>query len=278
MSDLLTFNATQPGVLECALDISLLFDTKKDLKSFDGKWEDFSFANEDYSSIFERKNQVLLYKSESLVPRRIDDRSPVLFIFGNPASKSVLSGMCFAFEGDLNEHRIWPALRKSNWLIFNSDKNQDEYNWSERNQKRKEEIFNLDYKSPYRLGITVFYTFPSPASHAKWSGVSGIRRLFGLKALRRIAHYEKKRLRHLLQKFMVNEKGTVLTFQKDAYEGLKGKNTPPYKIEDAKEGSLIGSIDINLSRSNLLIGCPPTRYAHSKNFQNILRNIHDLVE
>lgn len=63
----------------------------------------------------------LKYMTESFVSPKVDQRTPLLIMLGNPASHSVASGICFAYEGKNKEHRFWKALREFSILKFPSD-------------------------------------------------------------------------------------------------------------------------------------------------------------
>ena len=59
-----------------------------------------------------RERNLLKYKSEQLIPTKIDKRPPLLLVLGNPATHSVESGMFFSFEGNKKEHRFWSRILK----------------------------------------------------------------------------------------------------------------------------------------------------------------------
>ncbi len=269
----LTFNATGLGLQECCLDLSMVYQNKDEMKKFDARWERFFAVDREYQSVFARKNNLLIYKSETLIPTKTDDRPPVLLVFGNPASQSVFSEMCFAFEGDNHEHRIWSAFRKSGWLKFYSDNDPTASPWQLRNKKRKEDFFNLDYDSPFRLGITVYLSLPSPASELMWAGVSGVRKLFGQKVLRVIEIHEQVRLHALIRDFVGDQKGGVVAFQRDAYEALRSFDSPQYSLKSSQSAELSGVCKKECGSNMFLAGSPPTRYAHTHGFCRVLETI-----
>ena len=94
--------------------------------------------------------------------------------------------------------------------------------------------------------------------------------LFGIKALRKIALDKEKRIARILQTFMP-DKGCILAFQKNAYEGLRDAEAPVYSITQAREGRLTGSCKFN--SGICVIGCPPTRYLNSEWYQILLVKI-----
>ena len=182
--------------------------------------------------------------------------------------------MCFAFEGSNREHRFWIALRNTGILEFFSDSLTPSPLWHERNRIRKEEFFGLRYCSPFCIGIAVFFSMPSTASDPKWSGVAGLLRLFGQRALKAIAMEEEERIAGLLQQFMISG-GGIMAFQKDAYEGVRSPQSSPYSFDLAKNGKLCGEYKHD-TRIHL-VGTPPTRFLNSRRHQGALAVYKDYL-
>ena len=238
--------------LLCELDLKKLFSSPKERDKFDNKWNKFLDSYECNKDIFKRKGDSLKYQSEQLIPTEIDNRPPLLLILGNPASHSVKEGMFFSFEGDKKEHRFWKILRKSKALDLPIERN---LSVEEQNYRRKRYLLELKYETPFRVGLCVFLSTPSKAS-GKWSGVAGVQRLIGAKALKELEKEECQRVTECAKKFLT-PKGVVVTFQKNAWNGLKSERDIPYRQEDAKNGKLIGTLK---GMPNIPLLCaPPTR-------------------
>jgi hypothetical protein len=167
-------------------------------------------------------------------------------VFGNPASQSVEKGMFFFCEGNEQEHRFWKHIM-SPTKIFDPAFTAG-LSLKERNDLRKKYILNLNYVSKFRIGLCVFISFPNAAS-GPWSGIGGVRRLFGARAMKLLETY-------LARHFLTN-KGAVVTFQKNAWEGLRSEIDPRYSIDLAKKGRLNGNL--NGIQNIPLFGVPPTR-------------------
>jgi hypothetical protein len=74
--------------------------------------------------------------------------------------------------------------------------------------------------------------------------------------MKRLGDAEKDRILETSNNFL-NDKGVVLTFQKNAWEILRSDEDPAYEITLAKSGRLKGSLG---DRPGIkLIGLPPTR-------------------
>lgn len=267
-SGLLTFADIQPGIQEGRLDLDLIFSDKSNRRRFERKWSEFYASDSRHSDIFLREgNDILVFLTESLIPLKSDGRPSVLMLLGNPATHSVFSGMCFSFEGANREHRFWVALRESGFLEFYSDSSHPWLTRDEQNRIRKKELFSLEYHSPFRIGIAVYFSIPSAASSSPWSGVGGLQRLFGRKALCAIAAEEQRRIESIIRVF-IRSGGGVVAYQRDAYEGIRAPDAPSYQLDLAKRGELHGKYKFN-SRIHLL-GSPPTRILHTREARDVL--------
>jgi len=266
---ILSFKKAEYGIQECRLNTNNLFNSTQQKHRFNERWPKFFQSDETHKNIFHRDNSGHInYLSESFIPDQIDIRPPVLMVFGNPASHSIQHQMCFAYEKNYIEHRFWIALNKTGLLRFHSDETENIQSWETRNQNRKRELFSLEYDSPFRLGISMFYSMPSPGSKQPWTGVSGLEKLFGKKAMNRISEEENQRILGVIESFIMEGIGAILTFQKNAYEEMRSISSPEYKITSAKDGKLIGKYKFN--EKLYLIGLPPTRSFHTKETQKTL--------
>ncbi|MBW2643971.1 MAG: hypothetical protein JRC89_11550 [Deltaproteobacteria bacterium] len=157
-------------------------------------------------------------------------------------------------EKNKKEHRFWKGIFENSGVL---KLNQSENNASveELNRHRKNQLLNLDYESPFRIGLCVFISMPSGSS-GKWSGIAGVHKLIGAKAMRRLEAEESLRVIECAKNFLT-PKGVVVTFQKNAWNALRSNVKLKYKIDRAKEGQLKdrmkGLPDISL------LGVPPTR-------------------
>ncbi len=158
-------------------------------------------------------------------------------------------------------------MRETEYLKIYSDDKLSEYPLAMRNFIRKDEIYSLKYCSDFRIGMTVLYSMPSPASGKYWSGVGGIGKLFGKIQLLRIAKEEQKRVCAIIHGF-IKGKGAVIAFQKDAYEAIRSAGDPKYDIKLAKTGELLGNY--HCGPSILIAGSSPTRLSNSKLFHKAL--------
>jgi hypothetical protein len=237
-------------LLQCEIDLKSLY-SDNEIKGFWEKFQEFKKSHDSHNNIFQFAGQKLFYKSEQLIPIIYDSRPLLLMVFGNPASHSIKSGMFFSHEGDKREHRFWTQiLRDSGIGDLSADPNiKADYinNW------RKDQLLNLKYNSFFRIGLTVLLTFPSPSS-GKWSGVAGVKKLFGAKAFEKLMKKESERVKRLSHE-VVDKNGAVITFQKDAWFQLSDdKNVEKY-LARSKNSEMISTID----RKILIHGLPPTR-------------------
>ncbi len=240
--DLLEHKDVGKGKLEVTLDLAMLYGQDEERQKFENRYAQFSELKENAGIVKEKSEDHLVYYSEQIIPQKSDDRPSVLLVFGNPASHSVASGLFFAYQGKNKEqeHRLWVALRRSGILEFQAEHMGS--NNSERSELRKEALLKLTYSTPFRIGLVVYYSMPSPASEKSWGGVSGLQKLFGREALKDIRGAEKIYINQLIRTF-IKEEGAVVAFQKDAWNGIKARNDRCYSRADMLHGYLTGECD-----------------------------------
>lgn len=242
-----------PGIeLKCTIDLSKLFPDAENRRRFQNHYRNFCNSQPTICNIIQELKSSLTYQSEQLIPTKRDSRPPVLFVFGNPAIHSIKNGMFFSSEGkNGREHRFWKSILPKagvEGLNFNGEED-------ERNKQRLRALLDLNYKASIRIGLCVFISFPSAAS-GEYSGIQGVKKLFGSKAIAELLKHEKERVLSVIKKFVTND-GAVFTFQSDAWNGLKRAQNSVYKIKRAKSKQLAGEVD-GLPGIRLF-GLPPTR-------------------
>ena len=250
---ILTYKSPDPVRMDCAVNLNELLPTESERKSFDRKWRDFIASDDANKSIYQRKGNRLLYKSEQLIPSKKDPRPALLLVFGNPASHSVQSGMFFSFKDNGKENRFWKNILKPSGIVdlpFDPSLSTEALNI-----ERRGRLLNLDYDAPFRIGLCVILSMPS-APGGKWGGVAGIQKLIGAKAMRRLEDVERERVVKCASEFLSTD-GVVVSFQKNAWNSLKSDEDPAYNINLAKTGTLIGRLKNCPGVS--LFGVPPTR-------------------
>lgn len=243
----------ESGIQQVTLNLALLYPDRKQRELFEARFCEFRKSHPAHSKIFKRSGDKITYQTECIIPTERDQRPPLLLVFGNPASHSVDSGMFFAYEGKKGkerEHRLWEVLHKAGILSFSWIIGGESI--EELNRRRKKELYDLSYQTPFLIGLAVYYTMPSPAS-GRWSGVKGLGSLFGTQTLAKICECEKDRIARIIRSF-VSHKGAVFVFQKDAYLAIKSSESPDYGSDEAKSGRLIGNCQCD---SNVRLFCLP---------------------
>jgi hypothetical protein len=270
---LLTIEDVGPGIQKVTLDVDALSFDEKQREQFEKKFLQFLDSHCVHPKIIRRINTRVVYLTENIIPKKKDECSPLLLLFGNPASHSVASGMFFAFEGDGREYRLWKILSKAGILSFSSLPQGDlPRSLDELNQLRKRELLELSYDPPFRIGLVVFYTMPSPANRRPWAGVAGLHRLLGKDALAKIGDHEKQRVDRIIRDF-VSPNGAVIAFHKEAYQAIKSSESPGYTLAKAKAGHLIGNCQCN---PGITLFClPPTRLL--RGYLDLLQDFRDRI-
>jgi hypothetical protein len=250
--NLLVWLKSKGCTIDCKINLNLLFEEKEERKRFDVKWKDFIASDPDNAKVYRKIDNKIIYRSEQLIPTKKNKRPPLLMVFGNPATHSVEAGMFFAFKDNGKENRFWKNLLRPAGVL---DIDVDEGPPAVLNKRRMKRMMAFDYVSPFRIGLCVYISMPSAAGGI-WSGVAGVRKLLGSKAMSQLESAERERIINYARKFL-EPGGVAVAFQKNAWEGLRSENDPPYSIDLAKRGKLIGSL-VGMP-GVLLYGVPPTR-------------------
>jgi hypothetical protein len=250
---LLTYKPSNPVRMDFAVNLNALLPTPAERKNFDRKWKSFIASDDANWNIYQKRGDRLTYQSEQLIPSRKDSRPGLLLVFGNPASHSVQSGMFFAFRDNGKENRFWKSILKPSGILdLPFDPSLSAYNL---NIERRDRLLNLEYDSPFRIGLCVIISMPS-APGGKWGGVAGVQKLIGAKAMKRLEEAERERVIECSKDFLTND-GVVVSFQKNAWNTLKSDEDQPYDINLAKDKKLIGKM--KNCPEIALFGVPPTR-------------------
>ncbi len=265
---LIEFELIGQGLERYTINLELLYPNTQDRIRFEQRWPGFYNSDSVNADIMRKNGDDLVYISESIVPIVESNKPPLLFVFGNPAPHSVKAGIPFAYEGNGKEHRIWKVLKSTSLIDFGLD--HSELNPNDMNLHRKNRLHNLEYNSKYKIGFIQYFSMPSTPSKIPWTGVSGLSRLFGNDAMRLIEATELNRIKAIVDSFMANG-GVIVTFQKDAYNGLKSEQMFNYSIDLAKANMLSG--ESMFGKDYKLICAPPTRLLYSKAMFNTLSNL-----
>lgn len=267
---MLIYNDNAFGIQEFELNLRELFPSVDERHGFNKRFEEFITRDPFSSQVYSLHGDTLAYRSEIFISDKIDRRPPLLILLGNPASHSVAAGMCLAYERAGQEHRFWKLLEKTGLLTF-LDLPPITSGLQKNIEAKRSALWELNYHSPFRIGIAVFYSLPSPASHKVLQGVKGINYLLGAKAFHRLSDQEEKRIARLVRKF-IGSRGAIIAFQKEAYNRLRSLDAPMYDIDLARQGLLAGNY---ISGQQIfLAGAPPTREA---NWASSMSAIHKYV-
>jgi hypothetical protein len=222
---MLIWSERSPGTLEFILDLKKLYPLTEERSRFEQRWKEFYMSDKDNPAVFRKRGDILTYLSEEIIPAKKDDRPGLLLIFGNPAPCSVIGGICFASEAGKREHRVWRIFKDVGIVDLQG----------KRNDEKRSELLNLAHVSKYRVGMAVFFSISSTASKMPWTGVAGLKRLFGKKAFDKIRDAELMRMELLIRSFCPRK---IIVFQKDAYDALRHHDvykSPPTRLLQGKK-------------------------------------------
>lgn len=257
-----------PGNQRMVLNVRELYPNLEKLKLFENRLDEF-LALDKMSEIIDYSGGILTYFTESVIPSKQDIRPPLILLFGNPAPSSVINKCFFARKKEGKDPPIWQTLANSEVLFFDGTE-------EDINSFRTQALFNLDYDSPFRIGMAVFYSIPSPASDKIWGGVNGLKKLFRADAFKKITEIEKMRIEPLVQKYVGNNvRGAVVTFQQDAYKGVADCDAGEKTLY--REG-IWHITESKCSRSDIrLFDVTITRYMRSVHYVALLRYLRDYL-
>lgn len=233
----------EPGFSSVEINLDELFNSEGEYITFLEKFKVF-IENDSYAPniIKVDENQKLLsYITENILPDKNDGRKRVLYLFGNPATHSVKHGIPFSFEKNEKrcEHRIWQAFRRAGLINLQWKAPIDD----DQIVGNKRILFNLEYEAPFRFSLDVLITLPSSSSNKKHGnnamekkfGVDKIKCLLGTDSFNELIKHETERLEKVI---MVHD--AVIAFQKDAYEAVRTKDSPSYKMDAVYKSGLYG--------------------------------------
>lgn len=164
----------------------------------------------------------LSYTSETIFPQRCDsEKEKVLLVFGNPATHSIKYGMFFFSKSNLSRHNIWKKLHKKELITMVNYSNSPNLSKLEIRTKEAKERIEMISKGEtsqnYLVGLTTFYSFPTPViDKYKFSNVSGVLKLFK-PIIDSTNIMESKRI---LGYSFTND-ATLVFVQKDSYDTFK---------------------------------------------------------
>ena len=61
---LIKFKKLKGCTINCTIELDLLFETKDEIEQFDAKWKDFIDSDPDNKKVYNKKGNILSYKSE----------------------------------------------------------------------------------------------------------------------------------------------------------------------------------------------------------------------
>jgi len=211
------FYQIKSGDYSVEIDLNDLFDADQ-LNSFSRHYKAIAAQDKDFKALSSLKDGSLRYESETLLPLIGEGFKPkILIVYGNPATHSVKHGMFYFSKGGgkFYRHGMWGKLAKAGLVapVKSRIKNNYQARLKEANV-RKSMILSGTSSSYFLVGLTTFYSLPTPAPlDSGYSGVAGIEKLFK-PVLDKIARMEVKRI----QSYPFTNGATIVFTQKSSYK------------------------------------------------------------
>lgn len=177
---LLTFdnNINENGQYNVIMELSAIM-TRKQLEELNQSFEKMKEQDQDFKEMCEKglctfDGKTLSYKSETLLPEKYDTTKPrVLLVLGNPATHSIKNRMFFFSKNDgKKRHSFWGKLDNAGLL-----KKVEKDSRKEEADERRNVIMGGSEGMDYVIGLTTFYSFPTPVE-GDYKDVAGVRKLF----------------------------------------------------------------------------------------------------
>jgi len=225
------------GQYEVRLNLDKWISSKY-IESFLDIFQHIFLEDDGFSKVCSIEDHFLKYRSESLFPEanKIDpNKKKILIILGNPATNSVVNGMFFFSRTNGDRHQFWGKLEKAG-LIQKLNKCIDD-----REKEaiiRRTAIYSGNTSDKYVLGLTTFYSLPTPVKPGnidevrkypnknRYGDAMGVEKLF-VTSLQRLQEMEYDRINSY-----VFAKNAIWVFtQKSSYEyvqKLKNVNSAKY--------------------------------------------------
>jgi len=148
---------------------------KNEISQLEKRLQELGTLFPDFSHICSFRNGILRYESETLLPEQMkSEKQKVLLVLGNPAINSVRNGMFFFSKTNGARHGFWGKLAKAGLVQSVRRKTR-----AEEALLRRDMILHGSASDHYALGLTTFYSFPTPgADNDSFAGVAGVEKLF----------------------------------------------------------------------------------------------------
>jgi hypothetical protein len=172
----------------------------------------------DTRKIYKLKGNEFSYTSETLFPHgRYVKKPKVLIVFGNPAFHSIKNGMFFFSRANNQRHGMWGKLQKAKLIKpVRFDDSDLLLARTREAEERKNLISKGQASEEYCLGLTTFYSFPTPVE-GSFRDVQGAEKLFKPILENRIIPFEVGRI----LKYPFTKNAILVFVQKSSYEAFK---------------------------------------------------------
>ena len=185
MKNTLEYNISSISKGQYSVEMNLASCMNHDqIRNFTNKLLDICSHDQYFQNIYSLNRNILRYKSETILPENIDkNKRKILLIFGNPATHSIEHGMFFFSNSRLSRHSMWKKLHDAGLVgQVNYSHLKEKSLFKKREleaQTRKESILNGNSSEAYSIGLTTFYSLPTPVTDKYiYSNVAGVLRIF----------------------------------------------------------------------------------------------------
>jgi len=166
------------------------------------------------TDIYRLEGNKIKYRSETILPiEKGSEKRKILIVFGNPAVHSVKNGMFFFSKKENRRHSMWGKLAKAGLIKPVSSSNRDPFLARKEEAEERKRLIKSDLASEdYSLGLTTFYSFPTPVE-GPFQDVQGVEKLFKPVLEKVIIPFEVDRI----QNYSFSKNATLIFVQKSSH-------------------------------------------------------------
>lgn len=169
LNDPFSCSSISDGQYKVTMNLIELGMASPEILTFKRRLYEIGREDREFEKICSLDEHVFKYLSESIFPiaDKINNskKARVMIIFGNPAINSVVKGLFFYERQDGNRHQLWGKLEKAGLLL--KEIRGKVCNRGIEANRIKETILKGSTSPDYLLGLTTFYSFPTPVKPPK---------------------------------------------------------------------------------------------------------------
>jgi hypothetical protein len=198
--------------------------------------------------LFDKRNRIVTFSSERLIPVSSTKRPRVLLLFSNPHPYSIQQGMFLSPNTKGRKNLFWTVMKNAGWISL-----------GEQNPSLEQLAnicLNSEFKGPFDLIFYCYYAFPTCYPEE-------ISNIFGKDYFKKIIEPEaKNEFKKAIQDLSIE---SVVTFNKGIFNLVSNNHIKSF-IDDLKQGEVIQSTLKNVEINVPIFLTYPTGWRYHPNY------------